>query len=463
MKPAIFLLWIGLGCPLVATEYYLDPVAGDAANAGTRSSPWGSLEAVAKGDKVFTAGDVLILLAGHHGRPVLHGSNPGMVTIRPEAGARATLANLTIQSGQFWTIEGLEISPETTASPERGALVKIAGGSDNVLRGCLIYTARDTTRWTAADWDTRTCDGVYLDGIRQLVENNRLQNVRFGVSVPSGASHNTVRGNLIMNFSGDGIRALGDYGIFEGNVVKNLYLVNKNHPDAFQSWSQTAAGVGKGVVRGVVVRGNYFLGYDDPQKPYRGALQGIGCFDGFYEDWVVENNVIITSAWHGIAFYGARNCRIVNNTVADIDPADKAVPWIKITAHKNKTPSSGNLVRNNLAGRLALDSGSAQVDHNVSTIDARRFFPGWGNGDLRLKARSAAIDAGSSDDAPVIDLRGAPRSFQGNPAWDVGAYEFGAPDRDESKSARPWEPRLQVPPMPEIPPSSATGSESRSH
>lgn len=41
-------------------------------------------------------------------------------------------------------------------------------------------------------------------------------------------------------------------------------------------------------------------------------------FDGWYDDFVVENNLIITNTYHGIAFYGARNCKIVNNTVVSL-------------------------------------------------------------------------------------------------------------------------------------------------
>ena len=36
-----------------------------------------------------------------------------------------------------------------------------------------------------------------------------------------------------------------------------------------------------------------------------------------FVDWVIENNVVIVDHWHGITLGGARNCRIVNNTVID--------------------------------------------------------------------------------------------------------------------------------------------------
>ncbi|HEX2861458.1 MAG TPA: choice-of-anchor Q domain-containing protein [Lacunisphaera sp.] len=437
-------VWPALG----GAEYFLDPVAGKPAHAGTREAPWGSLEAVAASDRVFAAGDVLVLKNGHHGSPVLRQKNPGAVTIRPEAGARATVKNLTISGGRWWVVEGVEISPETSPTPERVLLLRM-NGSDNVIRRCVLYTVLDTSQWSAADWNARACDGISVSGTRQLVEDNHLANVRFAISVSVGALHNTVRGNLVDRFSGDGIRGMGDYGIYEGNVIKNLYQVNANHPDGFQSWSQTGAGVGKGVVKGVVVRGNYFLSYDDPKRPFRGALQGIGCFDGFFEDWEVENNVVLTSAWHGIAFYGARNCRIVNNTVADLNPAGRAKPWIKITAHKDGRPSTGNLVRNNLSSHLSIDRGAAQVDHNLVAAESWTFFAGWAAHDLRLGAASKAIDVGTSAGAPALDVLGHARFAPGNTACDVGAYEFGGVANGSVLSAGlPWEPRLNVPLLP---------------
>ena len=43
----------------------------------------------------------------------------------------------------------------------------------------------------------------------------------------------------------------------------------------------------------MVLRGNTIINYEDPGQPHRGTLQGIGCFDGMFVDWVIENNVVI--------------------------------------------------------------------------------------------------------------------------------------------------------------------------
>ena len=72
-----------------------------------------------------------------------------------------------------------------------------------------------------------------------------------------------------------------------------------------------------------------------------------------FEDWVVENNVVFVDHWHGITLSGAVDSRIVNNTVCDINSESPGPSWIRIGDHKNGTPSSGCVVRNNLTTALS--------------------------------------------------------------------------------------------------------------
>ena len=217
--------------------------------------------------------------------------------------------------------------------------------------------------------------------------------------------------------------------------MKNCVATNANHDDGFQSWTNGPGGVGTGVAKGVVLRGNMIIEYEDPNLPFRGELQGIGCFDGFFEDWVVENNVVLVDHWHGISFYGAKNCKFVNNTVVDINMTGAGPSWLMVTAHKDGTRSSGNIVRNNLVSDLSIDQDGGVVSNNLeanpfNTAFVNAHFMNWAGRDLRLKAGSSAIDAGTSLDAPAIDILQAARPADGNGdgkvAWDIGAYEFGA-------------------------------------
>jgi parallel beta-helix repeat protein len=184
-------------------------------------------------------------------------------------------------------------------------------------------------------------------------------------------------------------------------------------------------GVGDDTVWGVVLRGNTIINFEDPNQPYRGTLQGIGCFDGFYADWIVENNVVIVNHYHGITLSGAVNCRIINNTVIDRDTTDSDIsPWIRVGDHKNGLASENCVVRNNIYYRtLSLDSPQTE-DHNLQVRDYASNFVDFGQFDLRLKEGSPAIDAGTSDLAPLLDIIGVSRP-QGL-LHDIGAYEYVA-------------------------------------
>ena len=166
-----------------------------------------------------------------------------------------------------------------------------------------------------------------------------------------------------------------------------------NHDDGFQSWSVGPGGVGTGEVRDVVLRGNRIVNNLNPSHPLHATLQGIGCFDGLFE-WLVENNVVVTDHWHGISLYGAIGGRIVNNTVLDLNGLSPGPPWIMLNS-SNGTPSSGVLVRNNLATDYAISGTGIVQDHNVEITNPASLFvaPPF---DLQLKACSPAIDAGSA-------------------------------------------------------------------
>ena len=157
-------------------------------------------------------------------------------------------------------------------------------------------------------------------------------------------------------------------------------------------------------------------------------MQGIGCFDGMFDGWVVENNVVITDHWHGISFYGMTNSRIVNNTVIDIDEADPGPPWIMVTAHKDGMASQNVVVRNNLATDFDLTGTAITDDHNTTLTTATLatfFVKPTGPFDLHLLPAAPAIDTGSAIEAPPLDADRIARP-QGQ-GIDLGAYEWHEP------------------------------------
>jgi MYXO-CTERM domain-containing protein len=440
-----------------ATDFYIDPAKGDPTGDGSAGKPWRTLQEVVEANLIETrhwsmlpyqegatlqvinagapikAGDTVWLRSGFHGDLFIRGGyNEKPIVIAAEAGQSPQLGHVTLSAASQWTLRGLSLSPSHAPMYTGGTIVDIENhgfhgpSSDIVIADCDIFSVDDASGWSAMDWVNVAASAVGVDGARVTVQKNRIRNVRFGISV--GGEDAFIAQNTIDGFSADGLRGLGNGDVFEYNVIKNVHVADPedaNHDDGFQSWSVGAGGVGTGEVLNITLRGNVFINREDPNMPFPNSMQGIGCFDGFFSNWVVENNVVITDHWHGISFLGMRDSRIVNNTVIDINDIKPGPPWIMVNPHKNGQISENVVVRNNLAMDYALEGMNITDDANVTVTDPAAFFvkPPY---DAHLLPTSAAIDAGKSDMAPPLDADRIPRP-QGN-AIDLGAYEWHTPD-----------------------------------
>ncbi|MEK7950327.1 right-handed parallel beta-helix repeat-containing protein [Luteolibacter sp. Y139] len=417
-----------------AATYHVDPATGNMSNPGTASQPWSTLEAVFTANKTFAAGDEILLYSGYHGAPIVKGNNSDFVKIRPAAGATPKLKNLIVRSGSRWDISGLDICPEHQAAGTTytsAPLVEIESSANYItMHDCLTRGALSTSGWSIDNWKNLAGRGIRTAATNTLLENNRIEVSSHALTVRRTASFTTVRKNTIKGFSCDGMQALADDCLYEGNTITDGYIFDNahNHDDFFQSWSVGSDGFtsGEGTIARVTVRGNLFISRTDRNQPYPTEPQGIGLFDGYYQDWVIENNVIATNAGHGIAIYGAIDCKVVNNTVIEnpFNAPSSTRPWIKIAAHKTRTtPSTGNLVRNNITAKpVDPVADSSTVDYNQTTTSYTSYFADFSNFDFKLKSTSPAKDAGTTASAPLTDIAGTVRSAP----YDLGAYEFGA-------------------------------------
>lgn len=437
-----------------AGEFYVDPVNGSPAGDGSAIRPWRTIQEVFDAGLVESqqwdqlpyteqselvpknagapvrAGDTIRLRSGYHGElSIIRYYNTANITLAAEEGHTPCLSSVRIRSGCHWTLRGLTISAKSGETYRRRTLIDLDSHNwhgpvhDITVQGCAIRSVTDTSAWTAEDWNELACNGLQVDGTRMTIRNNRLLNVNFGISVT--ASDSLVSGNLVENFAGDGLRGLGNCCTFQYNTVKNCYDVNGNHDDGFQSWSVGPNGVGSGQVVGLVLRGNTIINNEDPNQPHRGALQGIGCFDGTFVDCVVENNVIVTDHYHGITLLGARNCRVINNTVLDRNDGRPGPPWIRVNNHKKGMAPVDCVVRNNLATAFA-NAESVLEESNLKIQDPAALFVDVERFDLHLLPDAAAVDAGSSVDAPELDRDRIARP-QGD-GIDIGAYEWHTDD-----------------------------------
>lgn len=430
-----------------ARTFYLDPDGGSNTNPGTQAQPLGSLQSVVEANMIETweydqlpydgsnplvvknpdaliqAGDTLVLLEGYHGELVLTGAyNRATITVRAADGQRATLARLSIRSAANWHIQGLIISPSFAPAYATQTLAAIESHgwsgpvSKVILEACELFSVDLAASWSLDDWNTLACNGISVSGDCVTIRGNHLKNVDFGITI--SGNNCAVSQNIIENFAGDGMRGLGNDLLFAYNTVKNCYDVNANHDDGFQSWS-----INDDPPRErVVLRGNVILNYEDPDQPFRGSLQGIGCFDGPYRNWVVENNLVVVDHWHGISLYGAYDSRIVNNTVVDIDTATDPSPWVMFNPHKDGTPSQGCVIRNNLVSNSIVATGDTVYDHNLLVTDPSVLFENPADLNFHLRADALdAIDTGSSLLAPASDLEGTVRPQADG--IDLGCYE----------------------------------------
>lgn len=413
-----------------AKDYFVDPESGNDSQTGSQAEPWRTLWAVGKKD-ILKAKDIVYLRNGHYGYLTIHNRrNVATITIAALAGHTPQFRTIKISGSSFWHLRGLTVIPVQGPLKPKDAIVAINRNSDNiVIEGFDIQSHPDISNWQANDWIDKARSGITATGKRITLKNNRLKNVRHGIAMH--AYHSLVVGNIIENFSGDGIRALSNHTTFRHNTIKNCYNVDGNHDDGIQSYARGPDGkVGTGEIVGVVISGNRIINYEDPDQPFRCTLQGIGLFDGTFVDWQIENNVIITDHWHGITVMGARNVRVVNNTVMDPNQLRPGPPWITITRHKDGTPPQSSVIANNIAASFNPDgnkhfpanslTGVAMIN-NLTVTDPDQIFRDWRKMDLSPGPKSAALDQGSANFAPLVDIRGSQRPI--GSGVDIGAFE----------------------------------------
>lgn len=447
MKTLILLISIlFFSVNIYSVNYYCDPTNGNMSNNGSAASPWTTLEAVFNQGITFNGGDVIYLLNGNHGFPKISGTNTSNVEITPQPGHspiinRVRIGNVATASN--WLLNGLTIQSENVTQYPINLIDIYTNTSNITVNNSTITSNLVTSTWNRNDWRTKTNNGILAKGTGHLFTNNTITNIAIGITMSSSSSEFT--DNIIQYFAIDGIRGLGNDCSYIGNSILDnisVYYYSENHYDGFQSYS--CCPVGSAIVNNVIIKQNTFINCTDNNRQFRGSMQGIGCFDGMYNNWTIENNVIIVDNWHGITLSGATNCKIANNTIIDPydvsyqDPNDPqqfgnvGPAYIRVTAHKadggtyNGTLSTNNTVINNLVPTLANDPNIGTVSNNIllgTSSNYSNFFVNYNVYDLHLKSTATAVDAGTNTSAPTIDIEGGVRP-QGS-STDVGAYEYG--------------------------------------
>jgi hypothetical protein len=338
----------GLAAEVSARDMYVAPGATVRNADGSAERPWpGVAEALAAG---AGGGDRLLLGAGEYGSVVISGvrADPPLeiAPVDPD-GRPPRLTTLRVRESVGVSIRGLLV--EGGEGQSNAPIVRIESDASGVtLEGLTVRSGVGHESWSAEEWIERSRRGILAEGPGASILGNRLSAVRHGITVIGPDAR--VIGNVIDGFSGDGIRGLGDRGLYEGNTIRNCVQVDRNHPDGFQSWARAPGGkAGTGEITGVVFRGNTIINHTGPRTPLTCHLQGIGLFDGMYVDWRIEDNLVEVDAWHGITVRGAVNTRVTGNVVRNISPGRPGPPSVVLASHKDGRPGANNLLAGNSA------------------------------------------------------------------------------------------------------------------
>ena len=393
---------------LALATLYVSTGGDDAAN-GSEATPWRTLQHAA--DQV-QAGDTVVVRAGNYVGFYMDrdGTADQRITFSAESGVNITERNATTPDGinlegaDYVTIEGFTVNN----MPRTG------------IRSVINHHV--------------------------IIRNNRMDNnVKWGI-LTGHSDDILIEGNITS-------RSQDEHGIYFGNSGDRAIIRNNI------SWGNRANGIhmngdlsngGDGIHSDCLVEGNVIYGNGV------GGGSGINC-DGV-QNSIIRNNLIYDTHASGISLYridgggGSTNNQIVNNTV--IVASDGR--W----ALNIQSGSAGNTVRNNilythhsfrgsidisadsLAGftsdynvlmnRLTTDGGSsiqtlAQWQaggrdlHSLVATPSQLFVNPAS--DFHLLEASPAVDAGTSDFAPAVDLEGNARPA--GAAVDIGAYERG--------------------------------------
>ena len=396
--------------PARATSWYVSETGSDAA-AGTETAPWGTLQhaadRVAPGDIVTVAAGSYagfdLRTSGTHTAPITFSAQPGATIDRDNS---TTTDGINLEAASWIVVEGFEVVGVTRA------------GIRAVL--CEHVTIRANRTDQNGRWGIFTgfCDDL-------LLEDNECSRSgdEHGIYLSNSGDRPTVRGNLLWGNAGCGLHMNGDLSMG-----------------------------GDGLISQALIEQNIIWNNGDPT-----GGSGINC-DGV-QDSIIRNNLLFDNHASGISLYrtdgaeGSKRNLVINNTVINADDGRWA---LNIQSGSTDTTALNNLLYSHHSWRGAVDVSTDSLDGLVCDHNAveDRFTLDGGDSvltlaewqaatgqdaqsisgepaawlvnpqgeDHHLAEGSAAVDAGTDDQAPSTDLAGDPRPC--GEGWDIGAYEL---------------------------------------
>jgi Right handed beta helix region len=448
--------------------WYFDPVHGKTqavGGNGSQASPWNNLNALIQpqpgyayplltsapyaqspgpgqpavwktGAKAgpIAPGDEILLMSGNYGNVGIsiwnaEIANSAFVTVAAAPLQTPVLTSLYIGNTNAWAFRGLKLQSLQPAAFSGRALLQVNDGgatfptSNIVFENLTISSQDNVSGWSKAQWVANARGGVFFRGTTGTTTKcisltaSHITNVRNGAGI--AASQVLFSNNQIDHFGDDGIDyAASNLAITHNFVHDNLDLGDGNHEDAMQGQAGfLPPGATVNHFQNVLIDSNRIVRQTDPRLPFPTYLQGIDAFDADWTNVTVTNNVVITSACHGITFASIHNGLIANNTVVEdglvSTPGCVAGVFAGGATHQGSL-SSNTAVRNNLTSRLSVDTRNSGLtaDHNVAMCCAGPEIAWYVNGVVQYNSKVGTYANGN-----IIDAGGTKAEFVNfNPA-----------------------------------------------
>lgn len=342
--------------------------------------------------KAATGGETILMKGGSYGDLTLIDKStfdltfPSTVTLKAaDATNPPVVTGLDMRNASHLSFDGLTF--DYTANP--GAALwnipfRVSGGNDISFNGCTFDGDLASGR-TDIDNGFPTGQGLGLGGITNVTVNN-CEFFNFYKALAVGNCDNTVvTNNDIHDIRMDGMTFSNDQGVLiENNTIHNFNTskLSGDHADMIQFWTTN----GYRPSTDIIIRGNTLDigdgGFTQSIFMRNELVQsGAAGEEMYYQNVLIENNVIINGHLHGITVGETNGLTIVNNTVlhADGNAPDGLDSTVEIPRINVSSDAINVTITNNATSDITGYTGQADwtVRMNAFLQDQDSNSPGW--------------------------------------------------------------------------------------
>ena len=391
-------------CAAMIAAIALMPAVAQGADRPATPATFGSVFASAQ------PGDTVLLAAGDYGT-FTGAQKPGMVTIRPQPGAAASM-RVDFRPASNITLDGLSIT---------GLTIGNSGSRNITVRNSLFDRSQATLR-----------TGELANANILFEGNSHIGFVAGGgggegriflpekTSQPSGV---TIQNSLFAGGNSDGVQNGGRGVRILNNEFRDMQQIDGAsgvHADSIQLYGSAET----------VIRGNWF----------HNVAVGIMCADGCDHEVVEDNVFAVNGSPYAVQLLSDSGSVFRHNTMLDYGTCDYNQPCgILYLGNKSQDPASqGTVLKDNILTRVCICSGSvsglAEQSHNLVTN-------GPANGTADLRGRPTYVGGpGPTTFAGFALAAGSLGKGNASDATDRGARVTGVPGLPSRAVAPPVSP-----------------------